>query len=82
MVDPLDATKKDFLEVQSKKTKYMLLSCHQNSCEMHNMKINTKSSHNVTKNIYFGKSVTNKICIHDEIKSRYVESEDPLLQFK
>jgi hypothetical protein len=56
------------LEVNGGKTKYMLLSHHQNAGQIHYTKIATRSFENVVELIYFGMMATNTI--HEEMKRR------------
>jgi hypothetical protein len=58
------------LEVNAEKTKYMLLSCHQNAGKNHDIKIATRSLKNVAQFKYFGMTVTNQNLIQEEIKRR------------
>jgi hypothetical protein len=58
------------VEENTKKTKYMVMSHHQNAGQNHNLLIN-KYSANVTKFKYLGPNITNQTCIHKEIKSRF-----------
>jgi hypothetical protein len=55
----LEAIKDIGLEINAKKTKYMIMSCHQNSGKNHNIR---------TANEVF-ENVANQNDIHDEIKS-------------
>jgi hypothetical protein len=53
------ASKEVGLEVNAEKTKYMLLSRHQNSEQNHNIKIGHRSFENVAQFKYLGTTVTN-----------------------
>jgi hypothetical protein len=48
----IDACKEVGLEVNSEKTKYMLLSCHWNAGQNHDMKIDNRCFQNVAQFIY------------------------------
>jgi hypothetical protein len=63
----IDASKKDGLQINIKKTKYMLLSRNQN----HDIKIANKSFENAANFRYLETIVTNQILIQVEIKSRW-----------
>jgi hypothetical protein len=54
-------------EVNTAKTKYMLMSRHQNAGQNHNIKVGNRSFGNVTKFKYLETTVTNTILINDEI---------------
>jgi hypothetical protein len=64
------ASKEAALEVNTGKTKYMLMSRSQNALQSRNIKIVNRSSENREKFKYFGMTVTNQNFIHEEIKSR------------
>jgi hypothetical protein len=48
------ATKEDGLNINTKKTEYMLTSCHQNARQNHNIKIAYRSFKNVARDKIFG----------------------------
>jgi hypothetical protein len=56
------------LEVNAEKTKYMLLSRHQNAGKNHNTKTGDRSFENVAQFKYLGTTVTNQNLIQKEIK--------------
>jgi hypothetical protein len=58
------------LEVNAEKTKYMLLSRHQNAGQNYNIKISDRSFENVVQFKYLGTTVTNQNLIREEIKRR------------
>jgi hypothetical protein len=55
----LEATGVVVIEVNSEKTKYIVMSCHQNAGKNHNLLISNKSFENVVKSKYFRTAVTN-----------------------
>jgi hypothetical protein len=65
-----DASKETGVEVNTEKTKYMLMSHHQNKQQNQNIKMASRSLENVAKFKYLGMTVTNQNCIHKEVKSR------------
>jgi hypothetical protein len=66
----IDASEEVCLEINIEKTKYMLLSSHQNVGRKRNIKIANRSFGNVSQFRYFGTTVTNKNFIQEEIKRR------------
>jgi hypothetical protein len=64
-----DVSKEVGLEINAEKTKYMLLSHHQNAGQNHDIKIADRSFENVAQFKYLGMTVTNQNLI-DEIKRR------------
>jgi hypothetical protein len=66
----INASKEVGLEINVEKTKYMLLSRHQNVGQNRDIKIGKRSFENVPQFKYFGTAVTNQNLIKDEIKRR------------
>jgi hypothetical protein len=66
----LDASKEVGLEVNSEKTKYMLMSRCQKAGQRQSIKIANRSFESVAKFTYLGTTLTNQNCIQEEIKSR------------
>jgi hypothetical protein len=64
----LEASRGTDLEIKAEKTKYMIMSHHQNSGQNQNIRIAKESFDNVVKLKYLGTTPTNDI--HNEIKSR------------
>jgi hypothetical protein len=58
------------LEVNTEKTKYMLLSRHQNAVRNHDIKIADRCFENVAKFRNLGTTITNQNLIPEEIKRR------------
>jgi hypothetical protein len=61
----IDTSKEVGLEVNTEKTKYMLLSCHQNAVQNHDIKIANRCFENVTQFRYLGTTITNQNLIQD-----------------
>jgi hypothetical protein len=57
------------LEINAEKTKYLIMSCHQNSGQNQNIRIANESFENVAKFKYLGTTLTNRNDIRDEINS-------------
>jgi hypothetical protein len=58
------------LEVNTEKTKYMLLSRHQNAGQNQDIKIGNRCVENVAQFRYLGTTITNQNLIQEEIKRR------------
>jgi hypothetical protein len=58
------------METRREKTKYMIMSCHQNSGQNQTIRIASESFENVEKFKYLGMTLKNQNEIHDETKSR------------
>jgi hypothetical protein len=67
------ASKEVGLEINTKKTKYMLLSRHQNAGQNHDIWIANRCFENVTEFRYLGTTVTNQI--RSRRKLREIEFE-------
>jgi hypothetical protein len=64
----IGASKEVGLEVNAEKTKYILLSRHQNAGQNHNIKTGGRSFKNVAQFKYLGTTITNQNLIQGEIK--------------
>jgi hypothetical protein len=64
----IDASKEVGLEMNVEKTKYMLLSRHQNIGQNRDTKIANRSFENVSQFKYLGTAVTNQNLIKEEMK--------------
>jgi hypothetical protein len=69
-LQPPYASKEVGLEVNAEKTRYILLSRHQNAGQNHNIKISNSSFKNVAHFKYLGTTVTNQNLIQEKIKWR------------
>ena len=63
-----DTSKEVDLEVNTNKTKYMLLSHQQNAAEKHDKKKGDRCCENVAQFTYLGTLITNQNLIQEEIK--------------
>jgi hypothetical protein len=66
----LDASKEYGLEVNSEKTTYMFMSCHQTAGQSNYIKVANKSFEKMAKFKDLGATLTDQNCIHEEIRSR------------
>jgi hypothetical protein len=66
----LEASRDVGLEINAKKTKYMIMSRHPNSGQNQNIRIANESFENATKFRHLGTTLTSQNDIHDEIESR------------
>jgi hypothetical protein len=66
----LEASRDIGLEINAEKTKYMVMSCHPDLGQNHNISIDNKLFENVARFKYLGIMLTNENDIHDETKSR------------
>jgi hypothetical protein len=66
-----DASKEVGLEVNTEKTKYMLLSRHQNAGQNHDIEITDTSLENVAQFKYLGTTEANQNEIQEETTGKY-----------
>jgi hypothetical protein len=66
----VDASKDVGLEINVEKTKYMLLSRHQNAGQNRDIEIANRSFENVSQFRYLGTTVRNQNLIEEQIKRR------------
>jgi hypothetical protein len=64
----LEASRGISLEIKAEKTKYMIMSCHLNSGQNHNIRIGNESFEKVEKFKYLRMTLANQNDIHDEVK--------------
>jgi hypothetical protein len=72
-----DVSKEVGLEVNTEKTKYMLLSRHQNAGKDYDIKIANRCFENVARFRYLGTTITNQNLIQEEIKRRFNSGATP-----
>jgi hypothetical protein len=65
-----DASKESGPGINTEKTKFMLLSLHQNAGQNPNIKVANRSFENMAQFKYLGMTVTNQNLLHEENKSR------------
>jgi hypothetical protein len=65
-----DVSKKAGLELIAGKSKYILMSAHQNAWQNHDISISNRSSENVAQFKCFGMAVTNQNLSQEEIKRK------------
>jgi hypothetical protein len=68
----IDSSNEVSLEVNVEKTKYMLLSCHQNAGQNHDIKTASRSFESMVNFIYLGTTITNQNLINEEVKNRLI----------
>jgi len=68
----LEASTEVNLEVNNKKIKYMVVSCHQNAGQNNNLLIANKSSENLTKFKCFRTRVPNQIALTTKLRADYI----------
>jgi sorting nexin-29 len=66
----LEASRDIGLEINTEKTKYMIMSHYRNSGQNQNIRTGKESFEKVAKFKYLGVTLTNQNCINDEIKNR------------
>jgi hypothetical protein len=65
-----NVSKEICLEINVEKTKYMLLSFHQNACQNPKMKIGNRSFENVSRFEYLGPTVTKQTLVQEQLKRK------------
>jgi hypothetical protein len=66
----LDASKEIGLEVNSQKTKYVFMSCHQTAGQSNYISVANESFEKVANFKYLGATLMDQNCIHEESRSR------------
>jgi hypothetical protein len=66
----LEASMDVGIEINTEKTRYIIMSLHPNSGQNQNIRIANESFENVAKFKYWGTTLTNQNDIHEEIRSR------------
>jgi ribosomal protein S2 len=66
----IDANKEVCLEVNAEKTKCVLLFCHKNAGQYHDINIGNRCFENVAQFRYLGTTITNQNVIQEKIKRR------------
>jgi hypothetical protein len=66
----LEASRDIGLEINTEKTKYMIMSLHPNSGQNQNIRIANEPFENVAKFKFLGTTLTNQNDIHEGIKSK------------
>jgi hypothetical protein len=66
----IDASMEIGLEINTEKTKYLLLSPNQNARHSHDIKIGNRCFENVAQGRYLRTTITNQNLIQEEIKKR------------
>jgi hypothetical protein len=72
----IDDSREVSLEVDTEKTKYMLLSRHQNAGQIYDITIANRSFENVAQFKYVGSTVTNQNLFQEDCKRRLNSSSD------
>jgi hypothetical protein len=72
----IDTSREVGLEINTEKTKYMLLSRHQNAGQDHDIKLTNRCFENVAQFRVLGTTITNQTLIHEEFMRRLNSSND------
>jgi hypothetical protein len=78
----LEACKEVYLQANIEKTKYMVISRHQNSGQNHNLLTASKSSENVKKLKYLGKISTIKIAFKKKLRADEIQGMSANIQIR